>query len=226
MKFSILALLAATGYVALLIASFQQPLSLWRYAVMAGWLAIMAYVFMLAVSPMNRFQAMFGRVTVGGVATYLLLTIMTWPVANTARLGVLPHELLIEYWNSSSLNPLTPQSGLQFTTAYGPTMYPQPYAPPAVAYTYSVPGTPSAAASGYYAPAPMPTVAIGYATPAYNAKTMEAVAAMNCAVLFGFLGGGLAVMRSRRVERAQAKEKRLATINPLQEAEVSADGNY
>jgi len=219
MKFSILALLAATGYVALLIVSFQQPLSLWRYAAMLGWLTVMAYVLMLAFSPMNRFQAIFGRVVAGCVATYLAVTILAWPSPNNTRLGVLPHELLVDYWNTSPFNPLT---AVQYTAVYGsPT-----YAAPAVAYSYPTPGAPAAPTMGYSPPMPTPMYAIAPAAPIYNTMTLEAVAAMNCAILFGFLGGSLAVVRTRRVERLQSRDKRVAEINPLQQAVVSAEGNY
>jgi len=204
---------------------------MWRYAVMAGWLAIMAYVIMLAVSPRNWVQATFARAVVGCVATYLMATVFVWQAERTSPpSGVLPHEMFKELWASRS--NYTADAVALPATYYD--QVPAPEAAPADSLEESEipspsddPFLPSATDAPLAVAAPyVPTMR--YATYSYDVPnpitSLDAIAAMNCAMGFGFMGGGLAVLRNRRVERAQAKQDRVSNTHPLEPTEIAVDG--
>lgn len=177
MKFSILALLVATAYAALVFAALREPDSWWRYASIVAWLAILAYVFMLATDVHNRGKAVFGRMFVACLAAYLVLT---WLPASIAPANRKP-DLLPHHWLAAWLTKQPPVALTPPASAYGP----QPVQGNSNPFVGAIPAGAS------------------YRVPLDNwPRIIEAVAALNVALLFGLLAGILALWRYRRNERA------------------------
>lgn len=99
-RFSILTLLAATGYVALVLTSLLNPESLWRYASTAAWLLALMYMIVLATNPLEPRLATFGRTVVACITAYLVLTWLPMsftpevrvPNASLQKVDLLPHQ--------------------------------------------------------------------------------------------------------------------------------------
>lgn len=211
MKFSILGLLAATGYVGLVVASLKQLDSAWPFAVVLAWLAIVAYMFMLATDQLDRNKAVFGRMVLGCVATYFVLVFFLRPADPVnAPLNLLPHQWLTDArMTRFSPAPSPPQIGYVYPSPYGRSPYGAGYGPSQY--------------GGYSSRQQSVAALLPSSEPSL---TLEALASLNCALVFGLLAGGLGVWRCRSIDRQKTREKHLAKMNPLQTSQVSEEGNY
>ncbi len=105
MKFSILTLFAATGYFALVFVALTQPSSLWKYVAGIAWLAILAYLLILATDTIDRASSRFGRVALACIVVYFALTALGLITRETEprRLwSVLPHQWATFQWTNSA----------------------------------------------------------------------------------------------------------------------------
>lgn len=104
MKFSILTLLNATGYFAVMFMAFTRPTSQWKYAAMLAWLAVVAYLLMLATDTLDRAAGLFGRVALGCMVAYLAfaaLNMASTEVEPRRQWSVLPHQWATSRWVAS-----------------------------------------------------------------------------------------------------------------------------
>lgn len=189
MRFSIFALLAMTGYVAVATATFVQPFGMWRFGTAATWMTVTVYLSMLACDPVNRGQAVFGRISIAGIAVYVVLTLPNSIIAADRTGGLLPHEMLVEVW-ASNLTPSTVMPRGQFL------MPPNSGEPPKLAFIPTG--------------VPVSTVSRSQWT------ILETTVAAHCALLFGLLCGCLALCRSRHNDRRCRRELQLkndASVN-------------
>lgn len=177
MKFSILALLAFTGYVALVMAGLQDPESWWRQAGTIAWLLALAYFFVLAVDSSSIERAVFGRVCLACIASYFLLAWMKPEVSNrTQEAEVLPHRIMVQWWiNWHSRNPSATKG--QWETAYQAQ------------------------------PAGISPAGMGQSTWLRGIPIIRAMAVYNFALVFGIMGGTLALWTHRRRVRREQREK-------------------
>lgn len=112
MKFSVLSLLLATGYVALLVASFKQPESVWRVVASIAWLAVIGMMVANAFNTADSKRAAFGRVALTCVAIYLLLVFVP-----NGRFDWLPHSAIARMylmWGQPEGYALGPDGNLVF----------------------------------------------------------------------------------------------------------------
>lgn len=171
MKFSVLTIFLATGYVALVLAAIQPPDSWWRHVATVAWLAVVAYLFVLAADPLKRPRATFGRVALGCIAAYLALAYLP-----STPSDLLPHQWFAVWWAPAENSVYTAftqsfQTGTTVTNPYGPTTNPW--------------------GGGQ--------LVVSSAIPATASPVISTVAALNTALLFGLFGGLLAAWRYRRV---------------------------
>ncbi len=181
LRFSMLTLLAAMAYIALVFAGLKEPLGWWRSAATLAWLLVLAYLIAMAMDARHRPSAIFGRTAVGCILAYGLLTWLPIPLSAgmespnymqfkraPERVDALPHHWLAHWWaNESAANPSRLTVPLQ------------------TQYTYQV-----QAVSVWQLP---------------QTKAVELIAALNCSLAFGLIGGGLALWRYRAQERREKK---------------------
>jgi hypothetical protein len=174
MKFSILTMLVATGYVALLVAGVQNPESWWRQVGTVVWLLFLAYFFMLAADTFHRERAVFGRVCLACMASYLLLAWMKPEVSNrTQEAELLPHRVAVQWWiNWHVENPVATRGEWESAFQAQPGGYPPP-------------GTGS------------------QGTWLRGVPIIRAIAVYNFALAFGIFGGTLALWNYRRQARSE-----------------------
>lgn len=177
LRFSMLTLLAATAYIALVFAGLKEPLGWWRSAGTIAWLLVLAYLIAMAMDMRHLPSAIFGRTAVSCILAYGLLTWLPIPLSagmeppnyvpfRTApeRVDVLPHHWFALWWaNESAANPSRLVAPLQTRN------------------TFQV-----QAVSVWQLP---------------QTKAVEVIAALNFALVFGLVGGSLALWRLRAQER-------------------------
>jgi len=180
-RFSMLTLLAATAYLALVFAGLKEPLGWWRSAGTMAWLLVLAYLIAMAMDARHRPSAIFGRSAVGCILAYGLLTWLPIPLAagmeapryvpfRTApeRIDVLPHQWFALWWaDESAANPSRLTAPLQ--TPYTSQMQ--------AVSVWQLPQT----------------------------KAVEVIAALNCSLAFGLFGGSLALWRCRALEQRRKR---------------------
>jgi len=180
MKFSVLTIFLATAYVALVLGAIQPPDSWWRHVAVVAWLAVVAYLFVLAADPLKRPRATFGRVALGCVAAYLALSLL--PATPN---DLLPHQWFAAWWAPEENSVYSVTTLLQ--TFQGTATVNQPYG--------------SAFSGGF--PGSAGQLVVSPTMPTYPSHVISTVAALNTALLFGLLGGLLAAWRYRRVGRSE-----------------------
>lgn len=179
MKFSILTLLAATGYSAIVFAALAQPDSWWRHVFTVAWFFAIVYALALATDSANRRKSMFGRVVLGGTVAYLLLIAVarSMPLSSQGT-DLWPHQWLVNWLSDDALGQLR-QVRIP--------------APPRIGRTS--PGIPIGTSG--WDPADL----------IQRLARLETVSAMITALAIGLLGGCLALWRYRVLERREKKEQ-------------------
>lgn len=195
MKFSVLTIFFATGYVALVLAAIQPPDSWWRHVAVVAWLAVVAYLFVLAADPLKRPRATFGRVTLGCIAAYLALAYLPSTPGD-----LLPHQWFAAWWAPEENSVYSVTTLLQTYQGSGPIN--QPYGS-----AFSGSGFPGGG-----------QLVISPTIPSYPSHEISSVAALNSALLFGLLGGLLAAWRYRRIDRTETTSAPVAIKHPIERA--------
>lgn len=175
MKFSVLTIFVATGYVALVLAAIQPPDSWWRHAATVAWLAVVAYLFVLAADPLKRPRATFGRVAIGCIVAYLALAYLPSTPAD-----LLPHQWFASWWSPEETSIYTSTAVLQPSWAPGNTAT-------GVSGPYSG-GSPGGSGQLIYTPTIL----------TYPSNVISTISVLNSSLLFGLLGGAVATWIYRR----------------------------
>lgn len=181
MKYSVLTLFLATGYIALVLTAFQQIDSWWRHVGTVAWLLLVVYFLVLAFDPVRRSRALFGRVTLACLTAYLAVSLL--PNMPT---DFLPHQWLATYWN--------PNGPSIYTAMPVPTVSPwSPYG----GYAGGVPASGTGINVSTVTTWSSGQLVVTSPSVVDPMGIITMISAMNTALFVGLLGGLLALWKHR-----------------------------
>src|SRR5690349_15832084 len=98
MKFSIVTLLAAIGYMAMVAAAIVEPNSIWRLCAVTAAFGLFGYFVIMAFDSKDRDKSVFGRVAAIATVTYMLASLNSLPFLQERDWDLFPHERLTIIW--------------------------------------------------------------------------------------------------------------------------------
>lgn len=99
MKYSVLTIFLVTGYVALLLAGMQEEDTWWRHGATLAWLAMIAYLVVLACDSVKPTRATLGRVALSCIVAYMAMAYLP----GTPR-DAMPHQWFAEWYAPQTVN--------------------------------------------------------------------------------------------------------------------------